>query len=296
MNYQDFLSCLKTELATRVSTGASLKIQTITKNNGTHYDGLIIMQPGFNIAPTIYLTPYYHRYLDGVPLEDIYNDIMSTYHQYLPEKDFDITLFTDFSKARKQIVMRLVNAKYNETLLEDIPYIKYHDLAIIFYCLIYADSENQGSILIHNSHLSMWNITVDALYQLARQNTPILLPHRIIPMAELLKSAPMFSCLHLDEEIPMYILTNIYKTNGASALLYNGLLAQLADKFAQDLIILPSSIHELIFVPSEAAEHPELDYYNRIVREVNETQLADDEILSDHAYYFRRDTKELICA
>lgn len=56
MNYQEFISSMRTELSDRITPGATLKIQTITKNNGTHYDGLIILQPGSNIAPTIYLT------------------------------------------------------------------------------------------------------------------------------------------------------------------------------------------------------------------------------------------------
>lgn len=294
MNYQEFLSSMRTELSTRITPGATLKIQTITKNNGTHYDGLIILQPGSNIAPTIYLTPYYHRYLDGVPLEDIYTDILTTYEQHLPETDFDIEMFTDFDRACSRIVMRLVSKKYNEALLSDIPYITYHDLAIVFYCLVYADSDNQGSILIHNSHIHMWNTSTEALYLLAMQNTPELLPHKLIPMAELLKTHPLAHLLDLNE-IPMYILTNLYKTNGASAILYEDLLSRIADNFQQDLIILPSSIHELILIPVDAFDTHELKYYTQVVREVNETQLADDEVLSDHAYFFRRNTKKLIC-
>ena len=293
MNYQECLSNTRTELSARVTPGATLKIQTITKNNGTHYDGLIILQPGSNIAPTIYLTPYYHRYLDGVPLEDIYNDILTTYERHLPEADFDIEMFTNFNRARSRIVMRLISKEYNQALLADIPHIDYHDLAIVFYCLVYADADNQGSILIHNSHMNMWNTCIDDLYQLAQYNTPKLLPYKFIPMAELLKTHPLAHLLDL-EEIPMYILTNIYKTNGASALLYDGLLAQIADQFEQNFIILPSSIHELILIPVDACNTNELEYYTQVVHEVNETQLADDEVLSNHAYFYRRSTKELI--
>lgn len=294
MNYQEFLSSMRTELSARITPGATLKIQTIMKNNGTHYDGLIILQPGSNIAPTIYLTPYYHRYLDGVPLEDIYSDILSTYEQHLPETDFDIEMFTDFKRACSRIVMRLISKEYNQSLLTDVPYVTYHDLAIVFYCLIYADSNNQGSILIHNSHMNMWNTSIEQLYHLALQNTPELLPHKLIPMAELLKTHPLAHLLDLNE-IPMYILTNIYKTNGASSILYDNLLMQIADHLQQDFIILPSSIHELILVPVDTFDIHELEYYTQVVREVNETQLADDEVLSDHAYYYQRITQKLIC-
>lgn len=293
MNYQEFLSGMRTELSTRVTPGATLKIQTITKNNGTHYDGLIILPPDSNIAPTIYLTPYYHRYLEGVPLEDIYNDILSTYELHRPKSDFDIELFTDFKRARSRIVMRLVNKEYNKTLLADVPHVDYHDLTIIFYCLVYADAENQGSILIHNSHLKMWDTDIDELYRLAQNNTPALLPYKLLPMAELLKQHPLAHLLDF-EEIPMYILTNIYKTNGASVILYEDMLMQLAKEFDQSFIVLPSSIHEWILIPVDDFCEKELTYYTQVVGEVNETQLADDEILSEHAYYFRKETNELI--
>lgn len=294
MNYQEFLTCVRSELANRLTPGATLKIQTIIKNNATHYDGLIILQPGMNIAPTIYLTPYYHRYLNGVSLEDIYDDILTTYWNHLPEADFDTEMFTDFSRASKRIVMRLVNAEYNRSLLSDIPHVMFHDLAIIFYCMIYADVENQGSILIHNSHLDMWHVTSEEIYQLALKNTPTLLPHLFTPMSELLKAHPTAGQLPCNE-IPMYILTNTYKTNGASVILYDSLLQHISNRFEKNLIILPSSIHELILIPTDESDSHDLTHYSQIVREVNETQLADDEILSDHAYYYERHRHKIIC-
>lgn len=293
MNYQEFLCNMRTELSSRVTPGATLKIQTITKNNGTHYDGLIILQPGCNIAPTIYLTPYYHRYLEGVPMKDIYDDILTTYRRYLPETDFDIGMFVDFDRARSHIIMRLINTEYNEALLKDVPHIEYHDLSIVFYCLVYADPTNQGSILIHNSHMHMWDTSVEELHRLARQNTPALLPYKSIPMKELLKTHPLAHLLDLDE-IPMQILTNKYKTNGASVILYDNLLAQISDFFAQSMILLPSSIHEWILIPVDEYNATELGYYSQVVKEVNASQIPDDEILSEHAYFYRKDTGELI--
>ena len=69
------------------------------------------------------------------------------------------------------------------------------------------------------------------------------------------------------------------------------LLAQIADSFEKDLLILPSSIHEVLIIPVDHISKSTLDHYATFIREVNETQLADDEILSDHAYYFQRATQ-----
>ena len=71
MNYQDFLSTIIARLKEHFDDTASLELQTVTKNNGTLLDALIIMNPDVNISPTIFLNPYYHRYLSGVSMEDI---------------------------------------------------------------------------------------------------------------------------------------------------------------------------------------------------------------------------------
>ena len=120
MNYQEFLTTIKTQLSLRIDADATLDIRRFTKNNGTDLDGLIIFRPNLNISPTIYLNPYYHRYLQGVPMEDIYTDILITYQEHLPSEDIDVSFFTDFSKAKKLVTMRLVNYKQNEKMLQEI--------------------------------------------------------------------------------------------------------------------------------------------------------------------------------
>ncbi len=285
MNYQEFLTTIKTQLTNRIDADVKLEIHPVMKNNGRRCDGLVIMQPDVNVSPTIYLQPYYHRYLEGVCLEDIYDDILSAYFSHLPTEDFDTSAFTDYRRASSRIVMRLVNYKKNEELLEDVPYYRFQDLAVIFYCMLHADKNNQANILVHNHHLSMWNVTVDELRRIAEKNTPLLLPPEFLPMQTLLKE-------HNDIcKLPMYVMSNQYRTNGASVILYEKMLQETADLFHKNLVILPSSIHEVILIPVDSADSATLEKYTQMVREVNESQLADDEILSDHAYYFNRRTK-----
>lgn len=86
MNYQEFLTTIRTQLSLRIETGVTLDIRSFTKNNGTHYDGLVLLHPKKNVSPAIYLMPYYHRYLEGVCLEEICEDILHTYQAHAPEK------------------------------------------------------------------------------------------------------------------------------------------------------------------------------------------------------------------
>ncbi|MCM1105871.1 MAG: DUF5688 family protein [Blautia sp.] len=294
MNYQDFLADIRTQLSAQIEPDAILRIQTMPRNNGTFYDGLVILRPGRNISPAIYLTPYYHRYLAGVSMEDIYADILSAYRRHLPEEDFDTSMFTNFEKVHSRIIMRLINYARNEELLQDVPHFLFQDLAVVFYCLLHASDENQASILIHNEHLALWGIDGEQIYALAKKNTPRLMPFHIRSMQELLHNfhSSEFSA-HYDCDPPMLVITNRFRTNGASVLLYEGLLASFARHLHANLLILPSSVHEIILLPVE--DDSALAAASRIVQEVNETQLTDEEVLSDHAYYYDRLTKRLTC-
>lgn len=287
MNYHAFINDMKARVRAQIDPDIQLQVQKIPRNNGTSYDGLILFNPGRNISPTIYLTPYYHRYLEGVSLEDICSDILSAYDRQLPLRDFDTSRFTDFSKVSPRIVMRLVNRARNERMLSLIPSFPFHDLAVIFYCLLSADSDNQASILVHNEHLALWDVGAETLFQLSRENSPALLPPQITPMRTLLFPSGGPSVSGLDDcDIPMYVVSNLYRTNGASAILYEQVLQQLSGQLGTDLILLPSSVHEFIAIPAAGGE--DLSAFDTMVCEVNETQLADDEVLADHAYYYDR--------
>lgn len=67
----------------------------------------------------------------------------------------------------------------NKDLLDDIPYIPYLDLAIVFYCCIANTDEQTAGFLIHNSHLDLWGIQQNELYKYAHKNTCRLFPYSL---------------------------------------------------------------------------------------------------------------------
>lgn len=84
----------------------------------------------------------------------------------------------------------------------------------------------------------------------------------------------------------MYVLSNRDRVFGASALLYSNSMKQLAGKLDKNLIILPSSVHEVILVPDDGMT--EKEFYKEMVREVNDTQVDPEERLSYNIYYYDR--------
>ena len=291
MKYQKFIETVKEHMKQELQK--SVHVYPVLKNNGTIYDGLVIEDPILNISPTIYLNPYYRRYLEGVSLEDIYDDILKTYQENLPEEDFDITLFRDYEKARERIVMKLVNAEKNKRLLQHVPHILVYDLAIVFLCSVSNFHREYATILIYTPHLKLWDVKVSDLYEAALENSPNLLPPRLDNLHDVFEHVTNESLPFL-EDLNISILTNQIRIHGATCMVYPGLLEEIADIYEDDVAIIPSSIHDvLVFPKSNLPEGYDFEYLNDMIQEVNETQLTDDEVLSDHVYWYHRDTKEI---
>ena len=70
-------------------------------------------------------------------------------------------------------------------------------------------------------------------------------------------------------------------------MLYPDVLKKLADTVNDDLVIIPSSIHEVLLLPERLAGTSRS--LNEMVQEVNRQGVEPMDRLSDHVYYFRRE-------
>lgn len=87
----------------------------------------------------------------------------------------------------------------------------------------------------------------------------------------------------MDAELPLYILTRDGGKNGAGILFCNCILHKVWEKIG-NYYLIPSSIHELIVY----ADTGELDResVNEMIRQINLTQVAEEERLSNNAFYY----------
>lgn len=82
---------------------------------------------------------------------------------------------------------------------------------------------------------------------------------------------------------PIYVVTNTKKQLGASAILDKHVLERIGQKHkTNQLIILPSSIHEMLVVPYTYGF--DLESMTEMVRDVNDAIVAPKERLTDQAY------------
>lgn len=296
MEYKEFVEYIKMNAGYIAGEGGNITINHVIKNNGCEMDGLVIMDKGKDIAPTIYLDSFYELYTNGENIKNIIRQIEVIYEQNKNNVTFDVNILKHFDTIKDKIVYKVVNYRSNEKLLEQVPHKRILDLAVVFYCLLDNEYGRSATALIYNNNLKNWNVTIDDVYKAALKNTPDLLHSKISSMAALFEKCGVNvdgEEVDLKDYVPsdMYVLTNESKLNGAACILYENVLYDFAQKLGADLYILPSSVHEVILLPKLSMF--EKDELVNMVKEVNTEGVAADEVLSDHVYEYNR-TERLI--
>ena len=84
------------------------------------------------------------------------------------------------------------------------------------------------------------------------------------------------------------------KLNGASMLLSDRAMEMVRETVGDDFFILPSSIHETLIVPK--TDDMSLENLEKMVREVNATEVKPGERLSDHVYEYDAEERSIVRA
>ena len=271
----------------------TVDIQKVMKNNGVSLTALMITQADRNIVPTIYLEPFYEKYLNGMLYSDLMEEIAELYSSSLPDQEFDVSGITDFEQVKERIVYSLINYERNTDFLATVPHEKIEDLAII-YKILMPQGEPYGdmaTITIHNNLFSLYDVSVEELHEIAADNMKRILPGNIQHISEILGGdieLPWF------EDAEMYIVSNDRKTFGAGCILEPEIMDALAERLGNTYYVIPSSVHEVIVVPEMEGYSP--SFFENMISEVNENQLADVEVLGTKPYVVDAVEHKLILA
>ncbi len=290
MDFNVFTENIVDLLRKRMGRDYEVRVTTVTKNNDIELTGVILMKASDNISPTIYLEGLYAEYQNGAAIERLADQIMAFYKEQMPQTDLNMDFFRDFELVKDRIFYKLVSFEKNKRLLSRLPYYRWHDLAIIFYYAMEEEKVGRASVTIHHHHLAMWGQSADSLYRAARGNMKKRMPELLVSMKELLAETAGLK-LGEDAYLPLYVLTNQQKLYGAAALLYSEGMKRLADQWQSDLLILPSSVHEVLLLPDDGRN--EYAFYRQMVEDVNTTQVEPEEILSYSLYRYRREKEEI---
>lgn len=292
MEYQEFKEALLSLLEKKTKGEKTVSIHQVEKNNGIVLEAAVIMEKNQMIAPTLYLRDFYEACQNGESLEEIAEEILKLDEEEKKGAEFLVGDFEDYKAARSRIYYKLVNYEMNRHMLEKIPHIKYLDLAVVFYYRLEGGNLHGASILIHNCNMEAWKIEKNQLMQDAFLNTSRKLPYTFQGMESLIMELTGEDTLQYCDEETMYVLTNEEKYFGAGVLLYPHLLNHIAKILRKNFYVLPSSVHECILVPDKG-QYSRLELM-KMVKEVNQTQVEEDEVLSYEVYYYDRQREALM--
>lgn len=269
-----------------------VRIVNPLKPNNVRLYGLSIVEPDSNTSPVIYLESFFERFLDTDNWAGTVKDILEFYRDNRVEDSFDMNWFRDFSKIRENLFYRLINYEKNQELLSMVPHTRFLDLAKIYYadCRV---GETAGSILIYHKHVGKWNITEDELITAAEENTPRLYPANLHPILDTLGLGGDIN-LFLKLPFPMFVLSNTGNHNGAAAVCYKDVLERFSQKIKDDLVVLPSSVLEIMLLPLQKSNS--IESLREMVCDVNRTMLDRSEFLSDNVYLYSRNDRQLMIA
>ena len=251
--------------------GYSVRCNTVIKNGDVEKEAICIRIPESNLAPNIYID----EMLELESVDEAVETILNIY-KTSSTLDVNVDMITD-----KDFILDTVRIGIQKTSKQDgiKRTTEYDDIEQYLYF-----GENDWSIRLSNDILKSSGIANDdKLWSVASQNT---FKHTTIKnMLDLMREmmgddfpAEAFT----EPDIDMWVISNDTSIRGASAILDKDFLSGLACKHGWDKIaILPSSIHECIVVP--VTEEISIDYLDKMVQEVNATQVEPVDRLIDHA-------------
>ncbi len=290
MEYKKFEEKIINLLQEKMGAGYVVQTAEVMKNNDIRLRGIVILRESDKISPTIYLEEPYRKYCGGADMQEIAEQIAALYEEQERHIHFDMDFFCEYGRVKDRIFYKLVHYGKNRRLLEDVPHFKWHDLAVVFYYAMEEKLLGKASILIHSNHLDMWEQSAEKLYRDAQDNMKRGMPEQLIPLQEMIESITGVKP-QKEKEVQMYVLTNAERMYGAAVMLYSEKMKELADSLQSDLLLLPSSVHEILVLPDTG--NAQYRFYLEMVEEINTTQVEPEEVLSYGLYRYNRMREEI---
>lgn len=265
---------MKKELIAALNALGIVTTEHTTTKNGITYTG-ISLGTG-ELRPTLYYENALAEYQNGKTVAEIAAEWKTIYdnsqNQIVDTKQFGNW---DWAKSR----VRMCVQKAGETGLATKPFL---DLDIYFRVDVNINGD-EGTFKITEKLMAEYGITVEELYRTAIRNAKDT--YTIRNMVDVIGVNLEEFNINPNTLIPTYVVANKEGQYGAAAITMEPVMELVANKLEDDLWIIPSSIHELIIIP-ESYFLPE--QINSMIREVNRDVVSATEVLSDHAYIYKR--------
>ena len=305
---EEFAKALVQMLKDRSESKVEVIFSEVLKVNDQKLHSINLVRSDEQISRVFYIEMYYQSYLNGESLETIVDNILNIFHDEKTKLDASsieiVNRIGDYEAIKDKLIIKLINRERNSEYLKDKVYMEYLDLAVCFCLVLEQPDDMMASIVISKALFSVWDVSVEELYEVALENMQTMLPAKITSFFDILSEmytefdknpfAELLNPPELPDDVGMFIISNDKKINGATTLLYKGVIRKFAEIHQAELIyIIPSSIHELILIPGTVNTGFDVETINEMVVSVNGSEVSPMEILSDHVYVYVYD-KDII--
>lgn len=288
LTFDEFKVRLEEMITEYLGEDGTVEYITNVKNNGTHREAFVLKGSDSKVSPCVYTEAMYDDYIDGLSMDEIMEIIKMVFEERV--NVYDELFFADWNNVKRIITVAVINTEWNKESLERLIHRQFLDLSIICKCIVHEDEQRRASFNITREHTNNWGITEDELWEVALSN----LKSEQFHMRNLWAVMNMFGDEERTNENDLFVLTNGLCKDGAKAILRPECIRELAEKMKSDLYVIPSSIHELLCMPVN--EDFSVNGINRMIQEVNHTQVEKEDRLSNNVYLYSRDTGEVTIA
>lgn len=243
-------------------------------------------------------------YQNGGSIEEVVKGYLVKWE--MAKKEASSQKWRFFSEAGNHLFAGLLNRRWEAEHM-----VCYRLGDMIGICvLIYRKDKMVEIYLPDEGDLKNWDVTVESLWTIAIKNSQMQNPPMVTPLdwvverivekelREDREKEEVEETLRLIREqpskVPMYLLTNQDSIFGAVCMFDTEIMNQIAGAFRSDLILIPSSIHEILIVPCKEGEAAlQVRSLEELLHGVSEEMLCKEELLSDFLYYYEWAAKRL---
>lgn len=266
MSIAEYAEAVVAQINNITDNELDVSVTTVNKN-GVVFTGISIKEFDAKVAPCIYIDKMYET---DTSVENAAAEVLELY------KNNKGTAFGSFAseftweKIKDKLNLFIVNYEKNldtGLLLKPIPNT---DLAYGIRVVL----SDYASVKICRSHLEYLDVSAEDIFAAASIRSTMITT-----------MAAMFgSTFDIPNDGPqMYIVTNDSKVYGAVSVMDKEVQEELSYNLGGDFYILPSSVHEVLCIPTEGAMVSDLA---SMVYEINRTQVQPEEVLSDSVYKY----------
>lgn len=269
---------------------AKVDIYDVVKT-GASYTGMTVRNEGQAVAPAVNLDAAYEAYQNGSQLYEVGANMAQIIQAKQPELDTGI--FSSYEKLKDNLFIRVCNTEENVEMLKNVPHTDVADLSVTYHVMVDNNQNSIASATVTNAMLESFGISKQQLHEDAVKNSQVILPARMDTILNMLQSLNgMGDAEHeMGHMAPpeMIVITNQLGVNGAAAFFYPDSMDKVSEQLGGNFFMLPSSIHEVIAVPTGDKDYRDLE---SMVKQINAMQVAKEDQLSNHVYHY--DSREKI--